>query len=230
MKDQSLAMPIAIVVGAALVAAAVYFSGMAHPTTPRAQNPQPTATADVSKVKTDGEPFIGSVTAPVTIAYWFDYQCPFCKQNELESIAQLKKDYVDTGKVRIVFKDFAFLGPDSQTLAQWARAVWAYAPDKYYDWHHAIFADQGTENTGWATAAEIAKVTTSVLGQAGEAAVAQLVKQNGANYQRAIDADKAEGASMGITGTPGMIVGKQLVVGAVPYAQVKSAIDAQLKK
>ena len=50
-----------------------------------------------------------------------------------------------------------------------------------------------------------------------------------AEYQKLIDADKAEGTSLGINGTPGTIVGKQLISGAQPYASFKAAIDSQLK-
>jgi protein-disulfide isomerase len=233
-QTNNLAMPIAVVIGAALIAGAVYLSGGVHATAPAQQPPagnQPAAQAvDATKVNMTGEPFIGNPQAPLTIAYWFDYQCPFCKQNELVNVSQLVTDYVNTGKAKVVFKDFAFLGPDSQTLGQYARAVWAYAPDKFYAWHHAVFAAQGTENTGWATVSEIKSITSSVLGADGASKVAALVKANGATYQKAMDADKAEGAALGVSGTPSMIVGTQAVQGAVPYSQLKSAIDAQLAK
>jgi protein-disulfide isomerase len=224
-------MPIAVVLAGALIAVAVYLSGGGHVTPANTQQPGAKApVVDASKVNMTGEPFIGQANAPLVIAYFFDYQCPFCKQNETTSVSQLVTDYVNSGKVKLVFKDFAFLGPDSQTLGQWARAVWAYAPDKFYDWHHAVYVNQGQENTGWATAAKIMSITTGVLGADGATKVTALMKANGATYQKAMDADKAEGASLGVTGTPAMIVGTQLVQGAVPYSQLKSAIDAQLAK
>ena len=187
---------------------------------------QPSAqTADISKVKIADEPFIGNPNAPVTIAYWFDYQCPFCKRNEQDTIPQLVKEYVDTGKVKLVFKDFQFLGADSQTLGQFARAVWATTPDKFYQWHKAVYDNAGTENTGWATHDKIMSITSSVLGTSLANQVAGLVTSQGANYQKEMDADKAEGSAFGVSGTPSLIVGKQLVVGAVPYSQIKAAID-----
>ena len=64
---------------------------------------------------------------------------------------QLKKDYIDTGKIRIVYKDLQFLGPDSTTLGQVSRAVWQLAPSKFADWHKAVYDNQGQEKTGWAT-------------------------------------------------------------------------------
>jgi len=225
-----LSTPAAVLIGAVIIAGAVYLGETKRPDTAAVPGQQPsTQTADVSKVKTDGEPFIGSANAPATIAYWYDYQCPFCQRNEETAMPQLIKNYVDTGKVKLVFKDYQFLGPDSQTLGQYSRAVWAAAPDKFYQWHKAIYDNQGTENTGWATHAKIMSITTSVLGASIASTVNQLVKTDGAAYQKEMDADKAEGAAMGVSGTPAMIIGKQFVSGAIPYAQIKAAVEIALK-
>ena len=226
------ATPIAVVLGGLFIAGAIVWTN-GHPSGQTATNPQsaqtpPAQTADISKVKTDGEPFIGNPNAPITIAYWYDYQCPFCHQNEENTMPQLIKDYVDTGKAKLVFKDFQFLGPDSQTLGQFSRAVWASAPDKFYDWHKAIYDNQGTENTGWATHDKIMSITTSVLGASLANQVNQLVSTNGATYQKEMDADKAEGSGFGVTGTPSFIIGKQLIIGAQPYAAIKQVIDLTL--
>ena len=224
--------PVAIIIAGVIIAGAVIFATRqpAPQAAAIANQQQPAAVAvDVSKVKTDGEPFIGNADAPVTMAYWYDYQCPFCQRNEEDVMPQIVKNYVDTGKLKIVFKDYEFLGPDSQTLGQFSRAVWATAPDKFYQWHKAIYDNQGTENTGWATQAKILSITTSVLGASDTAKVAALVKASGALYQKEMDADKAEGTAVGISGTPGAIIGKQLVSGAQPYAAFQAAIDAALK-
>ena len=224
--------PGAIVIAGVIIAGALVVglrSSGASPAAaadPNAQ--QPAQAVDISQVKTAGEPFIGQVNAPVTIAYWYDYQCPFCKQNEETAMPQIIKDYVDTSKVKIVFKDFQFLGPDSQTLGQFSRAVWAAAPDKFYQWHKAVYDNAGTENTGWATHEKIMSITTSVLGSTIANQVNQLVIANGATYQKEMDADKAEGGAFGVNGTPGFIIGKQMISGAQPYAAIKQVIDLTL--
>lgn len=230
-KQNNLSIPIAIVIAGALIAGVMFIGIKSNRNTPTTSvGAQPTAqTADISKVDTAGEPFIGKVNAPVTIAYWYDYQCPFCQRNEEQTMPQIIKEYVDTGKVKIVFKDFQFLGPDSQTLGQYSRAVWELAPDKFYEWHKAVYDNQGTENTGWATKEKINSITTSILGASDTAKVSQLVAINGAEYQKEMDADKAEGEAMGVNGTPGTIIGKQLISGAQPYAVFKQAIDVALQ-
>ncbi|HQT92405.1 MAG TPA: thioredoxin domain-containing protein [Candidatus Kryptobacter bacterium] len=231
-KLAQLSTPLSVLAAGILIAGAVLWSN-GHPnqqTAAGTPNQQPPAqTADISKVKTAGDPFVGNPNAPVTVAYWFDYQCPFCKQNEETAMPQIVSDYVDTGKVKIVFKDYQFLGADSQTLGQTARAVWDVAPDKFYEWHKAVYDNQGTENTGWATPDKIRSITIGVLGAVDTDKVLALVKTNGAAYQKEMDADRVEGSGFGVTGTPSFIIGKQLIVGAVPYSQLQSAIEIALK-
>jgi len=186
-----------------------------------------TAPADSSKVSTDGVPFVGEPNAPVTMAYWFDYQCPFCRQLEESVIDRLIGDYVQTGKLKILFKDFAFLGPDSETAALASDAVWETAPDKFYQWHKAMFDRQGPENSGWATKDKIIALTKTIPG-IDAAKVAQLMTDHAGQYKKTIAADAAEGSAMGVNGTPGAVIGKRLLVGAQPYLQFKSDIDAEL--
>ena len=188
-----------------------------------------TVPPDSAKVATAGEPFIGDDKAPVVMAYWYDYQCPFCRQNEESVLPRLIKDYVDTGKVKVVFKDFAFLGPDSQTAGYAARAVWETAPDKFYAWHKTMFDHQGEENSGWANRDKVIALTKTVAGIDADK-VEKLMTDNATDYQKVIDADSTEGASMGINGSPGVVIGTQLIVGAQSYDQFKSAIETALSK
>ncbi len=232
-QKNNFTVPSAILLGAIIIALAIIWalhpSSPVAPTNPSQNVANPSASAvDISKVKIVGEPFLGNANAPVTIAYWFDYQCPYCKQDEENALPQVIKDYVDTGKVKIVFKDFPFLGPDSDTLAIAARAVWAVAPDKFYDWHKAIFDAQGQEGSGWASQSEIMSVTTAVLGAADAAQVSSLMTSQATTYETEITADKTEGSSLGVNGTPAMIIGKQLLVGAEPVSSIESAIQTAL--
>jgi protein-disulfide isomerase len=190
----------------------------------------------VKDVKIDEtDPYIGDKNAPVTLVAWEDYQCPFCKAVEVghdqiqvaPAMPELVRDYVKTGKLRIVFKDYPFLGDDSKIAALYEHAIWNLYPDKFYDWRMAMFEAQDEEGDE---------------GFGDEASILALVKKQGmdtnklkadvttnvAKYQALVDADRAEGASFGITGTPGFITGKVLIPGAVGIDQFKAAIDAQL--
>jgi protein-disulfide isomerase len=234
-KQNNLSIPVAIIITGVLIAGAIFITNSKSQTTiatntgqQQATQQTPNQTADITKVKIAGQPFIGNPNAPVIMAYWYDYQCPFCKRNEEDTMPQIVKNYVDTGKVKIVFKDFQFLSEDSQRLGKVSRAVWDTDPNKFYEWHKAVYDNQGTENTGWATDAKILSITTPVLGATEAQKVMQLAVKNGDVYQKEMDADKAEGGAMGINGTPGTIIGKQLISGAQPYSAFKQAIDVNL--
>lgn len=183
-------------------------------------------TVDITKVKITGQPSYGDANAPVVIAEWADYQCPFCKKMEQEVMSIVMQDYVKTGKVRIVYKDYAFLGADSQTVALAARAVWEAAPDKFHDWHEAVYDKQDAENSGWGSRIDILALTKSLGIDSNK--VGQLMTSKTGEYQKAIDADKAEGTAFGVNGTPAFIIGTQLISGFTPYATLKGAIDTLL--
>ena len=238
-SKRDLLTPLAIVVAGLMISGSVLWSNQRFldvaslygtqppPTQSTTGEPPPAATADIKKVSTEGVPFIGAADAPVVMAYWFDYQCPYCRQVEENVMPQLIADYVKPGKLRILFKDFAFLGPDSQTAGLAARAVWEVAPDKFYEWHRAMFDKQDDENAGWGNKEDIIALTKTVPG-IDAAKVEQLMTDHAAEYQKAIEADGMEGGAQGVSGTPGAVIGKQLIVGAQPYQQFKAAIEAGL--
>ncbi|MDB5265570.1 MAG: disulfide bond formation protein DsbA [Parcubacteria group bacterium] len=233
-KLNTLILPVAVLVAAILISGSLLWSSnrasaaaIAANTPPGAQ--APSIPVDSNKVVTDNEPYVGDQNAPITIAYWFDYQCPFCHQDEETVIPTLIQQYVDTGKVKIVFKDFQFLGADSTTLGEVARAVWEVSPNQFYAWHKAMFDAQGTENTGWATPEKIKSVTTNILGAATADKVLALSVSKAATYQQEMQADQTEAENFGVNGTPSMIIGKQIIVGAQPIAQFEAAIAAASK-
>lgn len=217
--------PIAVLVGAAIIAAAFIF-GQGGTGTQKQQ----TAKVDIKEVKSEGTPFIGDANAPVTMAFWFDYQCPFCKQFEEVIAAQLYTEYVQTGKLKILIKDFQFLGQDSQVGAQFARAMWEAYPDKFYTWYQAMFAAQDDEgDQGFGDLESIKALTAKIDGVDVDKVVA-LMNQKKSQYDAAIAADRAEGQKFGISGTPAYIIGTSALSGVHPYADVKALIDAELAK
>lgn len=193
------------------------------------------ADVNIEDVDITGDPYIGEEDAPVVLAYWSDYQCPFCKAVEVghdqinvaPAIPQLISEYVETGKLKIVFNDYAFLGPDSTTAALWGRAVWEMYPSRYYEWREAMYEAQDEEHGGFGDEESILALTRGISGFDADALKA-LVASKGSEYSQLIAADQAEGTSFGITGTPGFITGTTLIPGAVDFAQFKAAIDSQL--
>lgn len=228
-KDYSaLYTPIAIVIAGALIAVAAYVA-LAPKTASVSQGRQPQA-VNIKDVKIAGNPYIGKENAPVTMAYWSDYQCPFCKQFETDTLPTLKTKYVDTGKLKIVFKDYPFLGNDSITAAEYEHAIWKLYPAQFFAWREAMYKAQDDEgDQGFGDAASIDQLITSQFSAMNDAKIKADIAANKSTYDAEIDADRTEGANFGIQGTPGFITGKTMIPGAVPLVQFTSAIDPQLK-
>lgn len=236
-KDVSaLYIPISIVVAGIMIGGGLFLGLGGNAGSADGGGDKETA-VNIKDVKIDGSPYIGKTNAPVVLAYWSDYQCPYCKAVEVGGIPQIPvepaipaliKAYVDTGKLKIVFKDYQFLSEDSTTAGLYGRAIWALYPGKYWEWREAMYRAQDEEHGGFGDEKSIVALTAKING-----IDAQRVKENVASktstYQAMLDADREEGTAFGINGTPGFITGKILIPGAAEFERFKEAIDAQLK-
>jgi len=234
-------LPVSVIAAGLLIAGAVMWNG-SRPAGTGTTPPDGKVAVDIKNVKVDGEPFIGQANAPVTIAFWSDFQCPYCKAFEIGGVKGLEnitpalpeiiKTYVDTGKVKIVFKDVVFLSPrmgtDSLTAAIYSRSVWKIYPDKYFDWREAVMKAQDEEGGGFGNAASIDKLNATIAG-IDAVKVAADVKANTDAYTKLANANTAEAQVVGVTATPSFILGTQVIAGAYPYATFQAAIDALLK-
>ncbi len=230
-------LPVSVIIAGLFIAGAVMWSGSRPAKAPTADTGAPAV--DVKNVKTDGNPFIGKADAPVTIAFWSDFQCPYCKAFEVGGVPQIPtpsalpdiiKNYVDTGKAKVVFMDVAFLGNDSITGALYSRAVWKLYPAQYFTWRTAMYTAQDEEgDKGFGNATSIDKLDATIAGL-DAVKIAADVKANAAAYQVATDANKAELQKVSKDmATPSFVIGTQLIAGAYPYAKLQEAIDAALK-
>ena len=96
-----------------------------------------------------GSPIMGDSNAPITILEWGDYQCTFCYKFHQDTLDTIKEDYIKTGKVRLVFKDFPLNGPDSLLAAE--ASYCADDQKKYWQYHDELYKNWGGERTGWIT-------------------------------------------------------------------------------
>lgn len=207
------------------VRSAAVASAQPEPSAPRA----PVAKVSFDNVSLKDVPFIGAASAPVGMAYWFDYQCPFCRQVEQQVMPRLIEEYVKPGKLRIYFKDYQFLGPDSYEAAIASRAVWEVAPELFGTWHSALFARQDRENGGWGNRDDVFALLDTIPGL-DAAKVKDLVSQKVDTYVSQMDRDLQEGGRFGIQGTPGTVIGTRLISGAQPFEEFQSAIEEVLGK
>ena len=226
--DNKYFLPLSVVLAGLFIGGAVIWNGNMAPSDTTGGLPV-AGQVDIADVKIEGAPFIGRADAPITIAFWSDFQCPFCKSFELGTLPQMIKDYVDTGKAKVVFFDFAFLGADSMAAATYNHAVWKLYPEQYFAWRTAMYNAQDSEgDQGFGDAASIDKLNATVPGL-DAAKIAADVKANGSAYQAVAQAEQAEGQKFGVNATPSFVIGTQMIAGAMPYDKFRAALDPLVK-
>ena len=108
----------------------------------------------------NGSPIIGNPSAEITILEFGDYQCTFCYKFHQSTLNTIKQDFIETGKVKLVFKDFPLNGPDSVLAAE--AAYCAQDQEKYWQYHDELYKNWGGERTGWITRESLDKFATTV--------------------------------------------------------------------
>jgi protein-disulfide isomerase len=204
------------------------------------QQVQPTVPAQVDITVTDADPVKGSKDAKVLVAVFADFQCPFCGASAGFDQAMIKnmqgrdpswqpsepniiKDYVNSGKVRIVWKDYPFLGEESV----WAAAAARCAQDqgKFWEYHEKLFSSQNGENQGAFSKDNLKKFAAEM----GLNAKSFNDCVDTAKYETKVKEAVTYGQSVGVSGTPATFVDGKLVSGAASYSTFKTMIDAALK-
>jgi protein-disulfide isomerase len=186
-----------------------------------AQAPAPTPMAP-DRIPVGNSPVLGSPEAPVVMIEYSDYQCPYCGRYSVQTFPQIRANYVDTGKVRYVFKDFPLgFHAQAEPAAQAARC--AGDQGDYWGMHELLFAHQSEWSTGSAVAifegyAQRLGLDTALFNNCLETQV----------HAAAVKADLNEGLSVGVTGTPAFFVGGSFISGAQPYAVYEQAIEQAL--
>lgn len=199
------------------------------PTVDQGQNqaPQPQKPTKVN-VKNGHLPANGDEKAKVTIVEFSDFQCPYCKQFVDQSYIQLKKDYIDTGKVKMYFRHFPLsaIHPHAQKAAEATEC--ANEQGKFWDFHDKLFATQPAWSAK-ATADTLADFT-AMAGELGLNTANFSTCVTSGKYAAKVQEDLDAGAKAQVSGTPTFMINGQFVEGAVPYASLKAVIDEQLAK
>lgn len=232
-KRKDYLLPASIVAAGVLIAGAVVFAIIykSKPSAgePSAQQPSAAAVADIMKVG-GRDIVLGDANAPVTLVEYLDYQCPFCGKFFLETQRLIVNDYVNSGKARIVFRNFPFLGPESFAAAQAAEC--AEDQNQAVAYHDALFKAKYAEETGGGSENDgsMRKSFFIKLAQQLNLDVPAFTSCiDSAKYAGQVDQEKAAGVSAGVKSTPTFFVNGQLIEGAYPYAYFKAGIDALLK-
>lgn len=239
---QKILTPLAIVVSGIIIAAAIVFSSgrfSLSDFTKTQKSYEPT-TVDVSKNNapaasasfpsaTPNEPIglgtnppLGKKSAKVQLVEFGDFQCPYCGQffNLIEP--QLRKDFINKGDVIFAYRDFAFLGPESQDAALATRC--ASEQGKFWPYHDLLYSRQNGENQG-AFKVENLKRFASELKLNQNKFDACL---DGKKYTTQVEKDLSFGQNQGVNGTPTLFVDGQLFPNWSNYTLLKSTILSKL--
>ena len=186
------------------------------------------AAAQGKFVSVDDDPVLGNANAKVTIIEFGDYQCPSCRLFWREIEPRLKKEYIDTGKVKLVFRDFPIkeIHPDATAAAMAAQC--AADQGKYWEYHDRIFREQdkGTDDVVRFKAADLKKWGAAIRLDA----TAFNACVDSARYQDEVAKDYADGIAVGIQGTPTFFINGRFVGGAQPFPVFKKLIDEELTR
>lgn len=173
---------------------------------------------EYEEVSVDDDPIKGDINAPVTIIEFSDFQCPFCAKFYIETLPQIQKNYIDTGKVKLIYRDFPLssIHPQAQEAAEAAQCVYAQGGDEaYYEMHDLLFETQDLSNNNL-------KLLARSLGYD----ISDCLDSN--EMEAEVLADLADGSAAGVSGTPAFFINGIKIEGAQPYANFEAAIEAAL--
>jgi len=181
------------------------------------------AADEPARLKLDAREFaLGRSDAPLTLVEFTDYQCPFCRRFQAETFPLIKKNYIDTGKVRFIVRDLPLSFHSSARPAAEA-AHCAAEQGKFWEMHAALLAgadplaDGGIDKRAQALGLDLARLHECM---------------RGARYEGAIAANAAAADALGINGTPAFVLGRvqngvlvgEVGSGAQPYEAFDEAI------
>ncbi|HVW67142.1 MAG TPA: thioredoxin domain-containing protein [Candidatus Peribacteraceae bacterium] len=204
---------------------------LAANTSSTAQAPTPPAPTGTAPTPGMG-PTEGNPNAKVTVIEYTDFQCPFCERHFSQTYPQIKKDYIDTGKIKYELRYFPLtsIHPNAEKSAEAADC--AQDQGKFWEMHDKLFSTQND----WANLDNSGAVADFKQYAAGLGLDTTKFNSCLDNGEKASDIQKyvADGGKAGIDGTPGFWVigpnGKtQQISGAYPYATFQSAIDGMLQ-
>jgi len=189
----------------------------------------PSQEIELSVFTENGSPYLGDPNAPITLVEFGDYQCFFCNKFFHSTEKELVTNYVETGKVKIIFKDFTIIGPDSITAAHAAHC----ADDQgfFWDYHDMLYNNWTGENNGWAGSENLLRMAQEVGLNIDEFSDCMLNEI----HTQIISASNADARTLGLTGTPGFFVvgpSNQItkIPGAQPFDVFQKIFDSELEK
>ncbi len=211
-----------IIVLAVLAATGRVGDGAAGATAAASLAPSPVATTG-SGAAGGAAPVLGDAGAPILVEVWADYQCPYCGVMSHAIEPTIEREHVATGRVRLVYRDFAFLGEESAQAAAAARC--AGQQGAYWRYHDLLFASQQGENRGAFSAQNLVQLA----GFGGLDTKTFAACMNAGETRAAALAETEAGRKLGVESTPTLNIvgpnGQTLIRGLTGFAAIETAIE-----
>lgn len=165
---------------------------------------------------------IGNPDAKVTLVEYGDFQCPFCGQFFRQTEPEIKKAYIDTGKVKIIFRVETHIGQESVRAGE--AAYCANDQKQFPAYHDVLFRNQNGENDGAFSDANLKQFAVDI----GLNVTSFNDCLDTEKYSSVVNASNTEAKNRGVTTTPTIFINDSKIVGAQPFAIYKRLIDEQL--
>ena len=188
-----------------------------------------TKKATLSSFIDNASPFLGNRNAHITLVEFGDYQCTFCSKFFHETEKSIITNYVKTGKVKLLFKDFIVVGGDSLNAANAAHC--ANDQKVFWQYHAILYNNWAGEDTGWANLENLHKFANIL--QLDMNTFSQCMSES--KWKELVRSSHIDGITVGVTATPTFFVIDQKndvikITGAQPYDVFKQIFDSLLKE
>jgi protein-disulfide isomerase len=180
-------------------------------------------------IAVDDDPVLGDPKAKVTIIEFGDYQCPFCRAFWKDTFPRLKKEYIDSGRVNFVFRDFPQNG-HAEAIAAAMAAECAEDQGRYWPYHDKLFREQDRRGQP----DEVVRFRSAELKR-----WAADIGLDGPTFNECLDSGRHEAevkkdyddaAAVGMKGTPVFFVNGRAILGAHPFATFQKVIEEALSR
>ena len=175
----------------------------------------------------NASPILGNPNAPITMVEFGDYQCTFCSKFFHETENSIITNYIKTGKVKILFKDYIILGQDSMNAANAAHC--ANDQKLFWEYHSMLYNNWAGEDTGWADLAHLHEFANTL----GLDMDVFSTCMSDLKWNELVNLSSIDGQKLGVSGTPTFFVIDQnndviKIVGAQHYDVFKQIFDSVL--
>ncbi|WP_336825071.1 DsbA family protein [Sporosarcina sp. USHLN248] len=162
----------------------------------------------------EGQPFLGEASAPVEIVEFGDYKCPHCKEFNDNLLPMIQEELITSGKAKFYFMNYAFMGPDSTSAAQFAETVYEQLGNEvFWDFHHLLFANQTTKSGEMNIFTdELMETVLSEVASPEETEQVMTAYRDGKGKD-ALKKDMSTAKSLGISSTPSIYINGKLFDG-----------------